>query len=1299
MISPENRFWAEEFIRSVVTARLPRRFLKRSLEVFNLALRDVSNPDFLESIDNAVSASQNGELLKFLFIYGLGEETTFSYRAPWKLVDDTRFDGFIAELITRPDLVEKIFARVYPRELHAMMLRHDINPIPDGKRLSVHLGKPEFFDDIGAEETEDDVLGQVTVFLAVWICTHTDSFLHVAVGDITKALNDYGLSPQRPITALPRSLERVLRDEAQLIDIGLPPTKRRAYGELLFFGLQPFASLGTTVGSILPAYVAQSYRHGNMLYRENCPFAGRYEELLGVAQRQIRKLLPALEAGESDFEPSGRRPLTLWEEMLQERGLAGRTFEHLSVKESPNESPFDLVFEATLAPAPFKPNEKETAADMPLELSAEQFLVPLMTMPRWAVVDAPENFVVWRAVVRMAAKLLAAGSLVPTPVWHEDTLEVNYLWLPAMYLPQVRERVSRLAALLSPYSKELFAKSLQMQGKHVEQLTALRALALAVSAILRMSVKSKKSLANHEIVERLTASSFGKTNPELNDNYFFHIQRNRFDSRCVYSDLRTLLLRTALPEELVISVRNAGGGKAAATIGFTPKKTQIADGRLIRVDQVLSVQKAYPALARAAAYTVETYSSTFNIFSRFKQKLDKYIRQAAKKTPKNAASPHEALEVELSTSEIEDFLFNEAPKCAVAGIYVRLPEELKNLLEPKLIAVAEAGETLETKGLLDKYSLADFRWEAAVGNARISLDELRGLIKKAGHIVSYKDRFVYLTQEASEKIQGQLAANKRVTNWDKLRAVLTGNYQGAAVEASDSVRERLNALLAVDELQPPAELAATLRPYQLRGFSWLMKNLRLGLGALIADDMGLGKTVQVIAALQQFKNDGELSEGSVLVVVPASVITNWMRELARFAPSLSVTAHHGQNRKLPQTMPDVVITSYRILANDLEILSKRKWRLLVLDEAQAIKNSATEQSTAARYFPAPQVIAMSGTPVENRLQEFWSIMAAVQPKLLGSLRSFRDTFARPIEEERSELVLEQFRRLTKPFMIRRMKSDKNIIADLPARESIDYFTTLTVAQTALYEECLKTSLADLDQLSEQTRQIEDSAQNAEGSEGENQTLAALNLKRRGNILRMITHLKQIVNSPSHFQKSSCDKPDSGKGQALIELLGQCFEAERKVLVFTQFAEMGHLLVGWIAQAFGRKPDFLHGGVPIAERQAMIDRFQNDIRSKVLVLSLKAGGLGLNLTSASAVIHYDLWWNPAVEAQANDRAYRIGQNRDVIVYRFITEGTFEEKLNKMIERKKELADVTITTGEAWIGDLSNREIEEIFKISR
>ena len=357
-------------------------------------------------------------------------------------------------------------------------------------------------------------------------------------------------------------------------------------------------------------------------------------------------------------------------------------------------------------------------------------------------------------------------------------------------------------------------------------------------------------------------------------------------------------------------------------------------------------------------------------------------------------------------------------------------------------------------------------------------------------------------------------------------------------------------------------------------------------------------------------------------------------------------------------------------------------RLLVIDEAQAVKNHLTTLAQSLSLLNAQSVIAMSGTPVENHLSEYWSIFSLVQPGLLGTQKDFKRTFAKPIESDRDPQALDAFKSLTAPFMLRRLKTDKAIISDLPDRLVNDRFATLTVEQAALYQKTLTEMMQRLITLESKAKE--------EGIDSK--------AIRRALVLKLITSLKQICNSPSQYLKTETDVPDSGKGTMLLDLLSQNFEVSSKVLIFTQYREMGKRLQGWIDNCLNEKALFLHGTVSVKERMNMVDRFQNDPTVRVMILSLKAGGTGLNLTAASSVIHYDLWWNPAVESQATDRAYRIGQKRDVLVYRFVTAGTFEEKINEMLATKKELADLTVNVGEKWIGDLSSEELNRVLKLS-
>mgnify|MGYP002734272095 FL=1 len=374
---------------------------------------------------------------------------------------------------------------------------------------------------------------------------------------------------------------------------------------------------------------------------------------------------------------------------------------------------------------------------------------------------------------------------------------------------------------------------------------------------------------------------------------------------------------------------------------------------------------------------------------------------------------------------------------------------------------------------------------------------------------------------------------------------------------------------------------------------------------------------------------------------------------------------------------DILLTSYGLVRSDVDLLKKRKWRVVVIDEAQNIKNNDTAQSKAVRSLKADVHIAMSGTPVENRLTEYWSIMDFANKGYLGTIKSFKEEYVNPIQDYGDVACADRFRRITSPMMMRRLKTDKTIINDLPDKIEQDEFAMLTPQQAALYKKVLEESMKVIEGF----------------DESDNKQL----FERQGIILQMMLALKQVCNHPTQYLKDGKFVPSlSGKTEMLLDLIDSIVESGEKVLVFTQFKEMGDMLQRFIEERIGVQPMFLHGGCSIKQRKEMVDRFQQNKRSdRVFILSLKAAGTGLNLTAATHVVHYDLWWNPAVEAQATDRAYRIGQKKKVVVHRFITQNTFEERINDMINNKRTLAEMTVSTGENWIGKLSNKELKEIF----
>ena len=629
----------------------------------------------------------------------------------------------------------------------------------------------------------------------------------------------------------------------------------------------------------------------------------------------------------------------------------------------------------------------------------------------------------------------------------------------------------------------------------------------------------------------------------------------------------------------------------------------------------------------------------------------------------------------FDNKEFAPFLMEMLPAIRLLDIKTMLPKSLQELLRPKASVKLKKNENGQAFIRLD--DLLSFDWQVAIGDQVMSPEEYKKLIKNATGLIKFKGSYIYVDEADLEKLHKHFAQTKPLNSYQMLQTALCEEYEGAPVVLSDEVRRMIIELTSSENITLPEGLNAQLRPYQLRGYSWMYRNSRIGFGSIIADDMGLGKTLQVISILLKFKEEKAINEKQkALVVVPTGLLTNWQSEIEKFAPSLSSHIHHGTGRDLKAFQSDVMLTTYGVVRSDADLLKKHKWQVMIIDEAQNIKNHDTAQSKAVKSIGSQIRIAMSGTPVENRLTEFWSIMDFSNKGYLGTVKNFKDDYAQPIQVFNDEKVVQRFRKVTAPFMMRRMKNDKSIISDLPDKIEQNQFSVLTKSQAILYEKTMQLAMDEIEGI----------------SSSDQESL----FKRQGLVLQMILALKQICNHPTQFLKNGkFDASLSGKTELLFELLESIVDRGEKVLIFTQFSEMGKLLERFIEERFGEKPMFYHGGCNVSQRQQMVDRFQNNRADKIFLLSLKAAGTGLNLTAASHVIHYDLWWNPAVENQATDRAYRIGQTKNVMVHRFITKNTFEERIDEMIQKKKHLADMTVATGENWIGKLSNKELREIF----
>ena len=646
--------------------------------------------------------------------------------------------------------------------------------------------------------------------------------------------------------------------------------------------------------------------------------------------------------------------------------------------------------------------------------------------------------------------------------------------------------------------------------------------------------------------------------------------------------------------------------------------------------------------------------------------LDAYINDKGKRS------------IEFTMQTFPTFLLQVIPAMRLLGVNVIMPKALQTLIRPQ-VSVKLKSKGKDSNGFLSMGDLLDFNWQVAVGNVFLSPEEFERLLGHASGLLRFKEQYVYIDEAGMSKLQKVLNAPPKIKPGELLQAALCGEYKGAPVELTDEVRELIRQFTSQSVIPLPENINARLRPYQERGFSWMYRNMKIGFGSIIADDMGLGKTLQVITLLAKMKEEGAMDKKKALVVVPTGLLHNWQAEVKRFAPQLTTGVYHGMARDLKDEVcknADIILSTYGVVRSDADILKKQKWQVLVIDEAQNIKNSDSAQSKAIRSIPANCHVAMSGTPVENRLSEFWSIIDFTNKGYLGSAKDFSDSYAKPIQKYGDSRVAERFRKVTAPFLIRRLKTDKSIISDLPDKIERNELASLTPEQAALYQETVNKCMAVIERM-----------------EGEDhQTL----FKRQGLILQMMLALKEICNHPTQYLKDNrMDATLSGKTEMLLDMLRSIIDADEKVLIFTQFREMGDLLRHFIRATLDEEPMFYHGGCSLKQRQEMIDRFQNNRNDRIFILSLKAAGTGLNLTAATHVIHYDLWWNPAVEAQATDRAYRIGQHKNVQVHRFITQNTFEERIDAMIQEKKHLADLTVSTGESWIGKLSNKELHEIF----
>lgn len=680
-------------------------------------------------------------------------------------------------------------------------------------------------------------------------------------------------------------------------------------------------------------------------------------------------------------------------------------------------------------------------------------------------------------------------------------------------------------------------------------------------------------------------------------------------------------------------------------------------------------------------------------FDHPQEKLLADLGKASRLYPPIEDSLHSARpdSAQLTTQQAYTFLKEAVPLFTESGFGVLIPPWWnKGAASLKLgmkLNMKPKKDPKTGKGRFGFDSLINYDWQLAIGDEPLSEEEFKALVSLKEPLVRIRGQWVEVKKEDIEAAikffksrgPGEMklgeALSLGLANGETDTGLPVSGF--AASGWLSELFERLSGRVAIIEQPQPDDFVGELRPYQVKGMSWLAFLRQYGLGACLADDMGLGKTIQMLALL--LKDKERNVDKPTLLICPTSVVGNWQREANKFAPSLSVLVHHGIARKKKEFLSDVreydlVISTYALAHRDEEMFSQVHWNGLVLDEAQNIKNQFTKQSQAVRKFRSDYRVALTGTPVENRLSELWSILEFLNPGYLGSAEGFRKRFALPIERYNDKEAGIKLRSIVSPFILRRLKTDPTIIKDLPDKIEMKEHCNLTKEQATLYEAVVKDML----------RKIEE-------SEG---------IERKGMVLSALVRLKQVCNHPAQFLGDSSALPGrSGKLNRITEMLEEVLAEDNAALIFTQFAEMGGMLKKHFQTVFGQEVLFLHGGVPQKQRELMVMRFSEKNGPRIFVLSLKAGGVGLNLTRASHVFHFDRWWNPAVENQATDRAFRIGQTKNVQVHKFLCDGTLEERIDEMIEDKKALAENIIGTGEGWLTEMTTEQLKEMFELRR
>jgi SNF2 family DNA or RNA helicase len=888
------------------------------------------------------------------------------------------------------------------------------------------------------------------------------------------------------------------------------------------------------------------------------------------------------------------------------------------------------------------------------------------------------DFRYWSMVAALTLETLAAHKLVPVIVPAEKEFQAR--WLPVLDSPKDAARLAQLEAAMPAICR---AAPTDVSPRNL--LTSF--LNTICDVLAREWGKS-------------AAPKFGRGDDA---------PANRW-SEALFSESAMIKLSPAQAQNLAAShkawMRNLHvAGDAAFRIAFRLEAPALQQ-QPWQLHYLIQAKDDPSLLISADEVWKKTKGVLTHLGHRFEQPQEKLLTglgYAARLFPPITESLKGKRPTKLSvnTNGAYTFLRETAPLLEGAGFGILVPpwwNKKGARLGVKVKMKSKQSKDALAKGKMTIESLVNYQWKLSLGETELTEVEFKALAKLKSPLVQIRGQWVTLDAEQIEaaiKFWEQHQIEGELSLLEAMKLGLGGETSAGGlpidgVESDGWLSDWLKKFEQADkleQLEQPKGLDGQLRPYQLYGYSWLAFLRKWGMGACLADDMGLGKTIQTISLLLHEKGMRKKMSAPVLLIAPTSVVTNWEREIGRFAPGLQTYVHRGATRLRGEEMrdavkgQDVVLTSYPVARLDAESFQSTKWLAVILDEAQNIKNPEAKQTQAIRKIGAEFRIALTGTPVENRLSELWSIMHFLNPGYLGARKAFRENFALPIERYHDEEAIKQLKQLTTPFILRRVKTDPRVISDLPDKVETKVYCSLTEEQATLYEAV-----------------VQDVMKRIEEEDG---------MKRRGLVLSMMMQLKQICNHPVQYlhqtSKGSADVSlvdRSGKLERLGELLEEVLADNDRALIFTQFAEMGGMLADYLPKAFGAATQFLHGGTSANMRDQMVKRFQEDDHAPpIFILSLKAGGTGLNLTRANHVFHFDRWWNPAVENQATDRAFRIGQKRNVQVHKFVTTGTLEEMIDDMIESKKGLAQAVVGAGENWITEMSTDELRRVITLRR